>query len=523
MKVQAYTDFSGGLRTNGEASKIKFNETHDGVNGIATPSGSLTVIPGIQKLMDQSGSHSTKKITMLANFTKSDGTSEVIVAYDGLVKKLNMTDGTVSDLPTPISGHNTTKNYGYVSYDDKFYFCNGIDDMQEYTGSANTVKTLTNVAASTFKTDTFVIFERKMYAVDYGNKLLLHRSQTDNITTFNYTGGATVENSGTTKVAEGNTPITSLEVNSNLFIFSKNNIYNPNYTDIGGATVFSIDNINRGAGAITNDSTVAVGDLIIFFDAHDKNITQLGYKANFPGIQINGISEAIRNKLQDEYDLTDAKAIYWKRKYFIACKSSSSQAENDIVLIVDLDYNAIYLRSGWFVSCWMEYGGDLYFGSSLGAFIYKAWVGNDDDGALIPLNWSLKIDDFQEPSSYKNVNHLYVEGTIDDTQSLIVTCSFDNGRDTITKTIDGANTSYIIDTNLIGQLGNSELATYTLGGNTGESDRIFQVWLTLNARKFTNVQINFQNTGAPGNVSIRRAEFVDVRLDTTKPPSTRVI
>ena len=523
MKVPVYSDFSGGLRSNGEASKIKQNETPDGVNGIATPSGSLVLIPGSQKVMDDSSTHATKKITMLANYKKSTGSTEVLVAYDGVVKKLNMSTGAVSDLPTPISGHDTGVRYGYSSYDDKFYFCNGVNDMIEYDGSTNITKTLTNVGGTTFKTNVFAVFERKMYAVDYSNTLLLHRSRTDNVMTFNYTGGDVIENSGTTRIAEGNSPITALEVNDNMYIFSKNNIYNPNYSTVGASTVFTIDNISRGAGAINNESTISVGDAVIFFDSNDRNISQLGYKQNFPNVQVNGISEAIRNLLQDTYDLSESTGIYWKRKYLIACKSTSIQPANDIVVIVDLDYKSIYVRSGWFVNCWMEYNGDLYYGSSIGPFVYKAYTGYDDDGAMIPLSWSLKIDDFGEPASYKNCEFIYVEGTIDDTQKLNITVRIDNNRDSFTKLIDGSDTNYIIDTNVTGELGKNELGLYTLGGIEGESERVFQVWVRCNIRKFNNMQINFTNDGTPGRISIRKVEPINVSLDTTQPPSNRII
>lgn len=523
LQNPVYKDFSDGWRTNGDADKLKLSESPSLQNGVVTPQGSIYQRKGSYKLMDESSTHAGKYINMLTCFKKVDGTKEVLVAYDGLVKKLNMSTGAVTDLPTPVSGHDAEAMYGYATDSGIIYFCNGVDRMQTYDMTTNTYVTLTNIASTTFKTNVFSIRDRKMFAVDADNSNLLHRSRTDALTTFNYTSGSVVENSGTTNIGEGGTPITALSSTNQLYIFTQNRVFNTNYSDISGSTVFVIDEVMRGVGSLSDRSTVEIGNLIVFYDPVDESVQQIGYKENFPDIQLSGMSDAIRNILQDQYDLSSSVGIHWKRKYLLACKSSVQAGANDVVLLFDLETKAIFPITNWNVSCWMEYEGDLYFGSSIGPFVYKAFDGNDDDGGVIPFDYSTRIESFGIPSIYKNGQFLYVEGTIDDLVRLQVTIVFDYGRDSITKIIEGNNDGYTISTGLEGYLGESPLGLYRRGGVLSEGSRKYQVGIKMNAKKFQHAQVFFSQVGGIGAVSIGQFYFSDLREDTSKLPANRII
>lgn len=523
LQNPVYKDFSDGWRTNGDADKLRVSESPNILNVVVTPQGSIYQRKGSTKLMDESASHASKPITMLACFKKLNGTKEVLVAYDGLVKKLNMTTGATTDLPTPISGQDTDSHYGYATDDDIFYFCNGVDNMVTYDGSTNTAVTLTTVASTTFKTNIFSIRERKMFAVDAGNPSLLHRSRTGAITTFNYSSGDVVENSGTTKIGEGGTPVTALSSTNELYVFSQNRIFKTAYSTISGSTVFLVDEVMRGVGSLSDRSTIEIGNLMIFYDPVDESVQQIGYKENFPDIQLSGMSDAIRNVLQDEYDLSDSVAIHWKRKFLLSCKSSVDASANDTVLLFDLETKAIFPITGWHVNCWMEYEGDLYFGSSIGPFVYKAFDGNDDAGNLIPFTYTSRIESFGNPSIYKNAHMLYVEGTIDDLVKIDVTIVFDYGRDSITKTIEGNNEGYTKLVGAIGYIGESARGINPRGGVKGSGSRIYQLGIKLNAKKFQHAQAIFTSTGGIGSYSIGQFYFSDLQEDTSKLPSNRII
>lgn len=531
LESPIWNQFKKGWRTNGDPTKIERNESPDLQNVVVTPEGSIVVRNGAVVLMDETASSPAKPIQMLKHFKRSDGTSEVLVAYDGKIQNLDMTTGAVSELATTVSGQSTTGSYGADIYNDKIYMCNGVDNMIEYDGSTVTTLTLTNLGASNFTTNTFGFKDRKMYAVDFGDKTLLHRSKTDgggasDIYTFNYASGSEVENSGTTRIKEGGTPLTAIEVLDQLYIFSENNIFTGDFQDLGTDVIFKIQNVARGVGSVNEGSTTPVGNAIVFYDPEDQSVQQLGQRANYPGVYVSGMSDAIRNITNDIYDFTSAVAVYWKRKWLVACKSDENQSANDTVLVFDLESKGIFPISGWYVSTWMKYGDNLYYGSSTSAQVFQAFTEDADDNSPITWYYNTNIETFGKPETYKDARYLYVEGTIDEGVDIKVDMKFDYGRDTMTKVISGASTEYIIDTNLAGYLGESELGTYRLGGIATESDRVFQVWVRINNKKFQNAQITFSSdntTSEVGRASIRQFNFVNLREVSIQPPDNRVI
>lgn len=528
MKNPIFQSWEGGLYSNADAGNLDIHQSPDTENMVSGRKQSLSIRKGQVKIMDKSSVSPSKAITMLYNYTKSDGTSQVLVGYDGVVKVLTIADGTVADLPTPLSGRSTTAKDGVDIYDDVMFFCNGIDSMVKYDGTANSTITLTNVASATFKTNSFVFKSRKMFAIDYANPRLMHRSKTDggtaaDIYTFNYTGGAVTENSGTTSIKEGGTPITALKELDALYIYTQNRVMTADFKDLAGSTIFDTDTIARGVGAQSQNGVVSIGNAMIFFDPKDKNLQQLGQQEQYPGVRVSGVTNSIKNLTQSVYNFDAMDTVYWNNKILIACKSTSSQPANDTVLMLDIETNGIYKITGWYVNKWCVIGSNLYYGSSIGPFVYQAFEGNADDGAAINGYWQTKIEDFAEPATYKNVHHLYVEGTIDDLQKLEVTVLLDRGRDTITKVIDGNNTEYIQEQTFIGSLGEEELGVNNLGGVANEGERIFYVVLKLNAKKFITAQVQLKTIGGVGGCSIKKCYFLDPMVDTTKFPSNRII
>lgn len=523
-----YKDFSGGLVTRIPATHIKRSQTPDCGDMISLPGGALVSRLGKTKLMDQTSGNAGKAVTMLANYTKSDGTKEVLVAYAGLIKKLNMATGAVTDLPTPVSGQADTAQYGFNIYDDNAFFCNGQDSMIRYTGSANATVTLTNLAAAVFYTNVFIFTkDGKMFAIDAGNTKLLHRSKTDlgtasDIYTFNYSGGTALTNSGTTNIKEDGTPLTALQVLDDLYLFTNKSIAKLVYDS--ALTAYVPVNVAKGSGAYTNPSLVTTGSALIYFDSDDKVFSQLGQVERYPQFIVTELSDAIRNLTTETYDFTSARSIYWNRLFLTACKSSSSASVNDTVIVFDIESRAVWRIPNWYVNCWMEYDGKLYYGSAQNPVVYQCFVGTADDGGTIPFYWTSNIEDFASPELYKNSFFLYVEGTIDQLVNLEFTLTFNDGAFQVIKTIEGDSTEYTTATNTLSSLGVAQRGIYTIGGIAQEGSRIFRVWLELNCDSFHNVQTQFRNTGGVGSASIRQMKFIGLTgEDEQTIPSNRII
>lgn len=521
----SWDKFDGGWTTNGDPSKIGMNRSPSLGNVVVTPDGSIQVRKGAVKIFDDTANAAGKKITMLYNYRKSDGTEQPMVAYNGVVKKLNVTAGTVADLPTAISTHSSTASYTADIWDDTLFFCNGVNKMQKYDGSTNSELTLTTVASTTFIPSTFTFKDRKMYAVQ---GTLLHRSKTDggtatDIHTFNYSSGDTVENSGTSRIKEGGTPLTSVSVLDELYIHSQNNFFKGFFQDFNGSTIFRVVNVSRGVGAVNQASTVATGRGVVFFDPTGKQLTQYGQISGRQERDVSVMSDAIRNMMGDTFDFSEAATVYWKNKVLIACKTSSTQGANDVVLLFDLESQGIFPIYSWHVSCWMVYQGDLYFGSSISPQVFKAFDEYADDNT--PVNWWYTTNKEDFGNAYMNAEYLYIVGTIDQAVKLDVTATFNNGAFSITKTIDGASLEYVQSSTNQGYLGEEQLGINRLGGISAEGERIFQVWIKLNSRKFQDMQIDIRpNTDSEiGAASIRKITPVNLRVDTVQPPSNRVL
>lgn len=529
MKNVFFTDFSGGLETNGSPTNIDINKSPDEGDFVVTPSGALTLRKGATKLMDQSASYGGKAITMLAPFEKSDGTKEVLVGYGGVVKKLNMSTGAVTDLPTPISGHSETAMYCAASYADELYFCNGVDAMVKYTGSANSNLTLTNDSGNAFKTNHFIFSGRKMWAVNYTNPLLVHRSKSDggtasDIYTFNYSGGTVLENSGTSRLSDGGGVVHITAIDSLMYFFSKKKITTGDFKDFAGATSFVPDDVQIGVGGNNVDSCVDINNGVLFFDYTDRSIQQFGNIANHNTLVAKALSDNIRNLLGGVYDLSVSRGVYWQRKFLLACKSSPSAPTNDTVLLFDLESKGVFRIQNWYVNCWMVYEGELYYGSAITPIVYKAFDGTTDGGSIIPAYWKTKIEDYGAPNQYKNASLFYVEGTIDPDVKFDLTFNLDNGKQTVTKQIDGSNTDYVGVGPSTSVLGVGQVGVYQLGGIAVEGANEFRVWLRLNISSFQNFQVEVANAGSVGGGSIRKMGFIDPSIDPAgKIPSNRVI
>lgn len=534
LESPIWNKFDGGWQTVGDTTKTPRYKSPDLGNVVVMPNGGIVKRKGAYRLMDKSSTSPGKKITMLYNFKQSDGTQRVLVGYDGKVQLLDMSIGDVSELPTPVTGQSTTASYCADVYDDTAYFCNGVDAMHKYTGTTNTTITLTNVAGSQFLTDTFIFKDRKMYAVDAGNRTLMHRSATEggsvsNVYSFSYSGGSVIENAGTSRIKEGGTPITSLAVLDNLYIHSENNIFKGDYLDIAGSTVFDIKNVGRGVGAINHKSTISIGNALMFFDPQDNAMQQYGQKEQYPNLVVSGVSDAIRNLTGPVFDFTESASVYYERKVLVACKSEKNLGANDLVLLYDLETRSIFPIYGWYVSTWMIYNDELYYGSSTAAQVFKAFTGESNDNAPISWWYASNVECFGKPEGYKDAGYLYVEGTIDPNLAFDVSISYDYGAQSLTKTIDGASTAYVMDNSEVGFLGEEMNGVDPLGGSIAEeSERVFQVWIRTNKKKFQNAQVTFRSKNDPnksgiGRVSIRQFNFVGLKEVSSQPPECRVI
>lgn len=172
--------------------------------------------------------------------------------------------------------------------------------------------------------------------------------------------------------------------------------------------------LKAGIGSV---GKVIRGSDDIYFITDSKKFTSIGRVKTVDLLpQTDNLGFAIKSLL-DTYDFTDVNGFEYKDKVYIACKSSSTAAHNDIVLI----YSKINksFEGTWDIGAFgfSQWNGNAYYAESNGANVYKLFSGTSDVRGTDRLPISSRcLSQFMNLTSSKlnlqAVNSLYFEGYI---------------------------------------------------------------------------------------------------------------
>lgn len=327
------------------------------------------------------------------------------------------------------------------------------------------------------------------------------------VTTSTILTDTTAESPGIFNLAEGGGGVIGMVQDENaLYFFKKSIIYRATLTD-ALYTLTALKSFDGGksqtTGAVSSKSIFAGGNGI-FFITPDKQIMNLSRIENFDSPQIIPISDSIKPTINTAV-FTSSTGIYWKDKAYIAAKTDSSSAVNDVIFVYNFRKGAWESPvTGWNVWTWSIYddgaGDDLYYGHARTADTYVLSSIPLDDIFGVTANWRSKQFDFGIPHHQKEIENIFIEGYIADNTTLSISLLLDEDGYTQTYTTDllGTETSFLFNSPVFNLFGLTQFGTQRFGTNDDASGKKkFRVYLNKNFKRapFYNAQLEFASDG----------------------------
>ncbi len=313
----------------------------------------------------------------------------------------------------------------------------------------------------------------------------------------NYTLSAVPGGAGTARYPETTGAITGLtDFDEILTVLKQNTIRKLEFQTLADGTAGSLEIVNRKniitgskIGLKTNRGLARVENDAVF-------VSPAGWvkalsKTVIGTTQTTEISINIRPTVES-YDFSNAASVYFDGKYYLACATTDSSF-NNVVLVYDYMFKAWTKFIGWNVADWFIYNNVLYWGASNEIATYKALYNYDDNAGAYETYWKSKWFDFGVPNEQKRLGLIYIEGYITNNAKVGVSAYFDGDTASPTaKSIDGANTDYVVATDTLTVLGYNTWGQSEYGGGAGGSTfnlRKFRWWGRYAGTNFYNLQI----------------------------------
>jgi len=201
---------------------------------------------------------------------------------------------------------------------------------------------------------------------------------------------------------------------------------------------------------------VARADGELFHVSADNAIRRVVRSSVTTLFDTGSICKNIYQGLLEKYTLDNAAMVFFKNKLYIACQSPEGSI-NDTVLVYDFERaqenesQEAWSKWSLYVGCWAVYGGELHFGSSADANVYRmftdATTGNDlltDNGS--PVAWYYKTPqlDFGKPELRHAVVKVIERGFVSTSNEISYQLLMDYGTEvSSTLILDGADEDYV--------------------------------------------------------------------------------
>lgn len=212
--------------------------------------------------------------------------------------------------------------------------------------------------------------------------------------------------------------------------------YVDGFKDLGTTVVPNIFPIGGANGAINHQSTVVVGNDIIYLTPQNEIKSIRRTIAGSSSADTIVISNEILNFLQNNLakDQSEAFGYYdQKNKLYKLFVKSSDASFNDIRIVGDyrkLDENGApqwTIDDGMAFNAGIFYKGNSYVGSSVLGQVYNDEVGlADDDDSIITVRWKTKDFTANNPSTIKRFRNVDIYGLITKSTSNNVTVIVDD-------------------------------------------------------------------------------------------------
>jgi len=306
---------------------------------------------------------------------------------------------------------------------------------------------------------------------------------------FTFTGGAARTDSGTEDVFNIGGRITGLaEKGEEIIILGPDGGVGFKFsypTSVTKAPIYREVFRGEGAGPASFLSVFKANNEVYFANKH--GVSALADLEGTEKIFDKSLTQEIWPTVKT-YDFGEAAAVFVEKEkiLLVACKTSSDEAANDIVLGFEFyrdrrgnDKMGI-TKFDWPANCWAILAGEVYFGSSLEMNSHRGFHTYQNDGAPRTIRYSTKRLNFKSPFQNKGARLSAVRGFIKDGTEIVVSILYNAGfLGSSEKKIssDGAYVSAVT----LNSIGAFALGTNPIGANIDDVSDLkeFTVYLDL--------------------------------------------
>ncbi len=285
--------------------------------------------------------------------------------------------------------------------------------------------------------------------------------------------------------------------------------------DISADDLTLANNIFRkDLGLFSQNGVISTGDGIVFMDSSNPTEPRLRILERNPLGDNTLVRELMPQFKFEKFYYDKCFMIAWNKFIVIGCKSVSSLAYNDRLLLVDFLAKTVDITA-FDTNCFAKNAGELYAGSPYSATTYSMFTGfavND-----LPLNnfWTSKNEKYGT-EYLKKYRRQRIQGEISRNQNLEVYLASDEGSDQLIGTIrgDGSYVSYTPS----GTAGYSMIGSTTVGGNPNDlSIFTYYAELKIKTNKFRKRYLKFKAIGI-GFISVNFLNDFDIYVFENRMP-----
>ena len=466
---------------------------------------------------DGNDSNETEVYTYFANGTDSIGRFRV--AFGSVSSNtsteiiLNSVSGysSATELGFDSTGTVTVDGANYTYDAISSWNLQGLSGLPTSTANEGVISTIetTGFTSAPASATAIVIKDQRLYAA-YKNSVFC--SQIDDLQNFSYSAPREGAEGEIAFFPDGGQKINGLGVKPDyVAVFKDDYIGRLEFKDLatGLTDVATIKTISKGIdiGAVSQKAISNLGFEVVFAN-NDIGATNLTRLANTDFDQTISFTERIRPTMED-YDFSNTAIVVYKNLILNAVSDSTTDFNNRIIMY-DSFRNRLTELQGWNANAFAVYDDYIYYGDAISKNVYKIFTDEYDDNDL-PYSTSFKTKwfNFGEPTRWKEIGWVFVEGFINENTTLSFKINLDEGGSLSSKQVDILGTGDYVSSVDVEGFGLNPFGILNFSNIEGSSDNLlhFSGWINTGdifQHKFRNIQFEGSTNGTSQNYRLSK-------------------
>ena len=290
-----------------------------------------------------------------------------------------------------------------------------------------------------------IIKDQRLYAAYKNN---VYCSRIDDLQNFSFSSPRVASEGEIAFFPDGGASINALGIRPTyVAVFKNDYIGSLQFKDFGTdlADIPVISTIAKGIqiGA-TNPNAVTTEGFSVMFSKGDIGLTELTRLENKDYDESINVTEPLRPTLES-YNFTNG-AIVSYNNYILTSAENNGEFNNEVV-VYDRLHKRLTLWEGINANAFTTYGNNVYYGDAVNNNVYQIFYSDYNDNTLpYSTSWKTKWYNFGEPTRWKEVGWVFVEGFINKNTTLTFKVNLDEGGDLTSKSITITGTGSYVST-----------------------------------------------------------------------------